>query len=152
MKEIFISYSSRESELAGKVCSLIESNGYNCFIASRDITPGHEYAAELVGAIDNCRLVVLLLSKNSNSSPHVLREIDRAVSHKKPIIVYQLEDVELNKSMEYFLMTHQWILNTPDKDERLLDGINKIIHPQAVSEAGPLIPCSYSYICHLLVT
>ena len=139
MKEIFISYSSRESELAGKVCSLIESKGYNCFIASRDITPGHEYAAELVGAIDNCRLVVLLLSKNSNSSPHVLREIDRAVSHKKPIIVYQLEDVELNKSMEYFLMTHQWILNTPDKDERLLDGINKIIHPQAVSEAGPAV-------------
>ena len=54
MKEIFISYSSRESELAGKVCSLIESNGYNCFIASRDITPGHEYAAELVVALEDC--------------------------------------------------------------------------------------------------
>lgn len=48
--------------------------------------------------------------------PHVLREIERAVSKKKPVIVYKLENVTLSKSMEYFLMTHQWLNAENGKD------------------------------------
>lgn len=128
MKDIFISYASEEIELAESVCRLLENNGVSCFIAVRDICVGHEYAEDIVNAIDNAKAMVLLLSKNSNESPHVLREVERAVSHNVPVIVYMIEQVELNKSMEYFLMTHQWITYNENREERLLNGVLNIIN------------------------
>lgn len=106
---VFISHSSKNAGDAQKICTLIENNGYKCFLAPRDIRSGHEYAEEIINGIDTSEAMLLLLSQASNDSPHVLREIERAVSRNIPIIVYKLEEVKLSRSMEYFLMTHQWI-------------------------------------------
>lgn len=108
-KVVFISHSSKEGHIASELCEYLEKNGKKCFIAPRDIQYGSEYAEEIVNGIDNSEAMVLLLSNNSNNSPHVLREVERAVSKSIPIIIYKLEEVELSKSMEYFLMTHQWM-------------------------------------------
>lgn len=107
--KIFISHSSSDAKAARDICTLTEENGYSCFLAPRDIRSGHEYAEEIINGIDSSDIMLLLLSEAANTSPHVLREIERAVSKKIPIIVYKLEDVKLTKSMEYFLMTHQWV-------------------------------------------
>ena len=112
---IFLSHASANAKLAEKVCSVIEKTEHRCFMAPRDIRMGHEYAAEIMEGLDNSDAMVLLLSKESVASPHVLREIERAVSKNIPIIVYKYEEVELTKSLEYFLMTHQWI-TTPKSD------------------------------------
>ncbi len=113
---VFISHSSQNSGTAEDICKLIESNGHQCFLAPRDIRSGHEYAEEIINGIDRSGVMVLVLSKDSNESPHVLREIERAVSKRVPIIVYKLEDVQLSKSMEYFLMSHQWVSKKPNID------------------------------------
>lgn len=106
---VFISYSSNDADMAQKLCSYLENNGRECFIAPRNIPCGSEYAEAIVNGIDNSKVMVLILSVSSNQSPHVLREVERAVSKSIPIIIYKLEDVELSKSMQYFLMTHQWM-------------------------------------------
>ncbi len=113
---VFISHSSTDAMVAGEICDLIESKGKKCFIAPRDIAIGKEYAEEIMNGIDNSEVMVLLMSNAANRSPHVLREVERAVSKSIPVVVYKLEDVELSKSMEYFLMTHQWI-DTKKKDD-----------------------------------
>lgn len=105
----FISHSSKDAEYAEKICELLERNEISCFIAPRDIRSGREYAEELVNGIDNSTAMILLMSENANHSPHVLREVERAVSRAIPILVYKLEETALTKSMEYFLMTHQWV-------------------------------------------
>lgn len=102
----------------------LENHNYKCFISSRDLIAGQEYASQLVDNIAGSTAVVLLLSKSSNESPHVLREVECAVSRKIPIMVYTLEDVNLSKSMSYYLMTHQWIPAGVDQNTRLLAGIN----------------------------
>lgn len=117
--QIFISHSSVDAEGAMKICELLERNGTKCFIAPRDIRSGREYAEELVNGIDHSAAVILLMSDNANHSPHVLREVERAVSKSIPILVYKLEEVALSKSMEYFLMTHQWI--NAQSDENCVD-------------------------------
>ena len=106
---VFLSHSSKDEKAAQEVCSIIEKNGHHCFYAPRDIRSGYEYAEELVNGIDGSDAMLLLLSEDANSSPHVLREVERAVSKKIAIIVYKLQELELSKSMEYFLMTHQWV-------------------------------------------
>lgn len=122
---IFISHSSKDFEIAEKVCDYLEKNGHKCFLAPRDIRSGQVYAQELVEAIDRSDVILVLLSKAANESPHVLREIERAVSKKIAILVYRLEEVELSKSLEYFLMTHQWI-NVGEKEpyKDILKSIN----------------------------
>lgn len=117
--QIFISHSSQNADAAVSICKILEQNGTKCFIAPRDIRSGREYAEELVDGIDHSSALILLMSKDANESPHVLREVERAVSKSIPILVYKLEEVTLSKSMEYYLMTHQWI--SPRSDENYSD-------------------------------
>ena len=107
--QIFISHSSADAETAAKICDLLERHQTPCFIAPRDIRSGKEYAEELLNGIDRSTAMILLMSENANHSPHVLREVERAVSKSIPILVYKIEDVSLTRSMDYFLMTHQWV-------------------------------------------
>lgn len=126
--QIFISYSSKDQKEAFKVCELLEKNGKKCFIAPRDIRMGREYGEEIVDGIDGSEMMILLLSNNSNQSPHVLREVERAVSKNIPILTCKLEDVELSKSMEYFLMTHQWgNIGATGDYSKLVDWVNQVI-------------------------
>lgn len=127
---IFISHSSKDAVMAEKICNLLEENGKECFLAPRNIRSGHEYAEEIVDGIDRSDAMIILLSQNANQSPHVLREIERAVSKSLPIIIYKLEDVELTKSMEYFLMTHQWLNAKAGGDYRdILECVKNIEEP-----------------------
>ena len=115
---IFISHSSIDGRVEEGLCSVLENNGIDCFLAPRDIRSGHEYAEEIIYGIDRADAMILILSNNSNTSPHVLREVERAVSKNIPIIVYRIEDVILTKSMEYFLMTHQWVNGKTESYEK----------------------------------
>lgn len=126
MKDIFISFSSKDDVTAKKICDFIESNNISCFISLRDLIAGEEYAMQLLDNIDSAKAVLLVLSNASNNSPHVLREIEYAVGHNVPILVYPIEEVKLSKSMEYFLMTHQWINLDSNQNQKLLEGINHI--------------------------
>lgn len=124
---IFVSHSSTDFKIAEKVYKLIEANGHQCFYAPRDIRIGHEYAEEIIEGIERADAVLLLLSQEANNSQHVLREIERAVSKHITIIVYKLEEVELSKSMEYFLMAHQWINTKPKVDlQEIVECINNL--------------------------
>lgn len=127
--QLFISHSSKDARIAEDICERLERKGTKCFIAPRDIRSGKEYAEELVDGIDCSTAMLLLMSQEANSSPHVLREVERAVSKSIPILVYKLEEVTLSKSMEYFLMTHQWINAATDENYidifRFVDGLKE---------------------------
>lgn len=131
-KDVFISYSSIQEEEAIRICAFLESYKVSCFVSTRDIVPGVEYAEQLLEAIDNAKVIVLLLSQEANDSPHVLREVEYAVSHKKAIIVYALEEVVLSRSLEYYLMTHQWLSEDDMRDVTLLTSIRNILSDKDV--------------------
>ena len=123
---IFISHSSKDSEVAAGLCKELENNGIECFLAPRDIRSGYEYAEEIINGIDRTDAMILVLSERSNTSPHVLREVERAVSKNIPIIVYKIEDVVLAKSMEYFLMTHQWVDGKSNNYQEMIVAVRNI--------------------------
>ncbi len=130
--KIFISHSSNEANIANELCKVVENNGNQCFLASRDIRSGFPYAEEIANGIDSSDVVLLIMSKAANRSPHVLREVERAVTNSIPILVYTLEEVELTKSMEYFLMTHQWMFAGRDSYEDVINSINNIKNDEVV--------------------
>jgi TolB-like protein/Flp pilus assembly protein TadD len=106
---VFISYASQDATVAQKVCAALEGSGISCWIAPRNVVPGTLYADGIVGAIDESKLLVLILSKNAVASAHVGREIERAVSKRHPIIALRTDTAPLNRAFEYFLNQSQWI-------------------------------------------
>lgn len=132
---IFISHSSADALNAAEICNLLEQNRIKCFIAPKDIRSGREYAEEIVNGIDDSSAMVLLMSEAANASPHVLREVERAVSKHIPVLVYKLENVELSKSLEYFLMTHQWINHESKGDySEILKAVRELEQEKSTSE------------------
>jgi hypothetical protein len=91
---VFLSYASQDANLADQVCAALEAAGFPCRIAPRDVRPGAPYAAAIVEAINACRLMVLLLTKTATESPHVLREVERASSKKRPVLSIRLDAAE----------------------------------------------------------
>ena len=106
--QVFISYSSKDREAADAVLQALETSGISCWIAPRDVTPGVEYAQEIVEAIEGAKFLLLILSESSNDSSQVIREVERAVSKKVPILPFRIEEIGLSKSMEYFVSSHHW--------------------------------------------
>ena len=106
---VFISYASRDVALADKVCAALEAAGFPCWIAPRDVRAGEPYAAAIVEALNDCRLLVLLLTKSAIDSPHVLREVERASSKKRGVLSIRLDATELPPELEYFLSANHWL-------------------------------------------
>lgn len=100
---IFISYSSKEMEIAAKICEYLEENGFECWIAPRNVVGGANYPTQIVNAIKDCEFFLLLASRNTNLSGHVSNEVDIAFNSKKIIIPFRLENVEFTDEYTYFL-------------------------------------------------
>ena len=107
--DVFISYSSGDKPTADAVCAGLEQRGIRCWIAPRDILPSQVWSEAIMDAITASRLAVVIVSAHSNTSQQVIREVERAVSQGKPILPFRIENVELSKSLEYFLSTPHWL-------------------------------------------
>lgn len=144
MHQIFISYSSKDSAGAEKVCRAVEAAGYKCWIAPRDVTPGRDYAEEIINAIEKCALMVLVLSANSNMSAHIKREVEHAVNQGKTVIPFFIEKVELSKSLKYFLNVHHWLdASEPPMEkhlEKLVETARAILTVVVRDPAAPSAP------------
>ena len=98
--DAFVSYASQDAAVAQKVCAALEAAGFKCWIAPRDVVPGTLYADGIVGAIDESRVLVLILSKDAVASAHVGRELERAASKRHPIIALRTDTAPLTRAFE----------------------------------------------------
>jgi TolB-like protein/Flp pilus assembly protein TadD len=109
VRDVFVSRASHDAAIANAVVENLERHGIKCWIAPRDVTPGSRYADEIVGAINETKVLVLVLSEHAIASPHVGREIERAASKRRRIVGLRIDAAPLTRSFEYFLSESQWI-------------------------------------------
>jgi uncharacterized RDD family membrane protein YckC len=107
--EVFISYSSKDKQIADAMCAKLEENGVGCWIAPRDIIPGAIFHDALMNAIDKARIMVMIYSSNSLNSPQVIRELTRAVEKNVVIIPFRIEDIPPSGSMEWLISVPHWL-------------------------------------------
>ncbi|MFL6514204.1 MAG: NADase-type glycan-binding domain-containing protein [Chthoniobacterales bacterium] len=106
---VFISHSSADRPIAERLCTYLEQNGVGCWIAPRDVTPGKNYGAAIVDAIDECRIFVLILSSHSNKSRQVVREVERAASTDSVILPFRIEDVQPSRDIAFYVSAAHWL-------------------------------------------
>jgi len=106
---VFISYASQDAAGAAALVEALERHGIACWIAPRDVRAGALYADAIVRAISGAKAFVLVLSESAIASSHVGKEIERASSKKRPVIVLRIDAAPLTPALEYFLSESQWV-------------------------------------------
>jgi hypothetical protein len=118
--DVFISYAHDDKPVADAACALLEKSDIRCWIAPRDISPGVDYATALMEALDSCKALVLIFSGCANESPHIRREVERAVSRGVPLIPVRIENIEPTAALRYFVGSVHWLdALTPPIEEHL---------------------------------
>ena len=133
---VFISYSSKDVNLANKIVEYLEGQGYPCWIAPRNITSGHDYTDMINDAILHCRAVVLIVSARAVQSQWVKKELSTAVSYDKPILPYRISNVEITGGLQFLLNNVQWIdasSNPTGHFSDLVDGLEQRLSAGGVS-------------------
>ena len=108
-RDVFISYASHDKAIADAACAALETQGIRCWIAPRDVLAGTEYGEAILSAIEECRVMVLIFSVHANESPHIRRETERAVSKRKFIVTFRIQNVLPSGAMEYCLSNTHWL-------------------------------------------
>ena len=127
MPDLFISYSSKNQKEADRLCQALELVDVTCWIASRDIPAGSDYAREIPGAIDRADAVVILVSRESQTSEHVVNELALAAQAKKPMVPYRLDDAPLVEDhFRYHLTARNWVDGTGNRYEALWELLKEV--------------------------
>ncbi len=142
--EIFISYAHPDKSIADAVCATLEQQGIRCWIAPRDIEPGADWGLSIIEAIKSCRAIVLVFSAAANSSPQILREVERAIHLGIPVIPVRIEDVLPAGALEYHLGTVHWLdAMTPPLEahlHRLSEALLIILNREGKAPVPPSMP------------
>lgn len=108
--DVFISYSSKESAQAGNVRDILVKNGISCWMAPESIPFGSNYAMVIPKAIAECKVFLLILSKQSQESKWVQLELDRAMNSGKIIYPLQIEDCDIVDPFDFMLSQTQRVV------------------------------------------
>ena len=107
--EVFISYSSKNKNIADAIVADLEQNSIRCWYAPRDIYPGEDWAGAIKNAIESTKIFILVFTDESNRSHQVTNEVTLAVNNGKIIIPFRLSGADMNDTLQYYLSSVHWL-------------------------------------------
>jgi len=136
---VFVSHSNLDSAVALELVSFLERYGLNCWLSSRDIRAGQNWAVALDAAIDESKLMIFILSDHSNQDKfQVIRELEEANNRRIPILTYRLGDIVPSHGIRFFVRASQFCdaFNRPGNEvgNDLLDSIDLLMPGHLDSE------------------
>lgn len=135
--EVFVSYNRNDAEHAMALVNFLEQRGHQCWIAPRNVVLS--YASDIVDAISKCKIFLVLITKNSLTSVHVLNEIEQAyVYYSKGqlaiIPLFLSGELSLTPALDYYLRRIQHICASTNQEKTTSELLEKI--EQALKNLG----------------
>jgi len=120
MKKLFLSYSSKDRELALSLKAGIESQGHQVWFDQEKIAGGEHYAARIPMGLNEAELFLVLCTKNSMGdarvnlvgSREVIKEIELAQQFGCKVIPLKADDTPpsaFDDAYKYHMSTLQWV-------------------------------------------
>jgi len=134
---IFISYAGRDLKAATDLCEALETAGFTCWMASRDIPPGENFQIAIVRAIRAAQVMVLVFTHNSNHSEEVAKELALASQTRLRVVPLRMEDASPSEAFAYEFATRQWIDFTAGWDAALAQLRQRLAATLAAPEPAP---------------
>jgi hypothetical protein len=107
--DVFVSYASSDKAIADAAVATLEAAQIRCWYTPRDILPGKPYAEAIMDALRASRVLLVIVSAGSQESPHVAREVERAIHYGLVVVPFRVESVEMRGSFELFLSLPHWL-------------------------------------------
>jgi hypothetical protein len=107
--DVFISYSTKDKTIADAVCAKLEESKIRAWIALRDVPAGTNFAESIINAIDACKVFILIWSANTNTSEHILTELNQSFDQGITIIPFRIQDVQPTSAMRYYIGRTHWL-------------------------------------------
>jgi TIR domain len=111
---VFISHSSLDKWIAGRMAEKITESGADFWLDTRDLPGGGDIRSEISKGVNDSHEIVILLSPNSKDSPWVSFEIGAAfskrryltpilnnVKYSEMVLIQNIKAVELNDFEQY---------------------------------------------------
>jgi hypothetical protein len=92
LPEIFISYSRKDRDLVVAFRALLQAQNILTWLDEHGIDVGDDWRADIEKAIQDCSVLLLLLSRNTTESRVVPKEVQYALSRGKTILPIYLEE------------------------------------------------------------
>jgi hypothetical protein len=107
--DFFVCYASLDGgEAARALVADLEARDVKCWIAPRNIPLGVTWPQAIVAGIEASRAMLLVVTKGSNESDDVEKEVGLAVHLRKTIFPLRVVDVQLSGTLLYQLQIRQW--------------------------------------------
>lgn len=116
--DVFISYSRKDIAIVDSIKRTIDNSGVICWMDLNNIKSGsYNFNKDITDGINNCKIFLFMLSKNSQNSEYATNEIDLAKDKRKRIILVNIDNCSLND--EFKLKYNKWnIINWDDIYQR----------------------------------
>lgn len=116
-KNVFISHSSKDILYVQGIIAILNELGISYWKAPEMIQAGSSYAKEIPKAIRECDIFLIMLSKASQQSIWVEKELDSAINNRKIIIPIIVDNEPLNDIYKFYLNNVQMISYGLEKEE-----------------------------------
>ena len=115
-KKIFISYSRKDKDLVFDIVRQIEDKvGVKCWIDVNGIESGQQFVDVIMGAIENCEVVLFMMSDSSLKSEYARKEVNYANLLKKRIVPVILDGDQLRGWFAFdFSLTDFIVASNPE--------------------------------------
>ena len=137
---VFISYASQDKNIADLVSAKLEEKNIRAWIAPRDVPVGANFADSIISAINQCKILVLIWSQHSNTSDHVLNELNQAFEKGILIIPFRVGQVQPTNAMQYYIGRTQWLDALTPPLKKHIRVLVDTIQANLENSAAPLLP------------
>jgi len=125
---VLISYAKEDQVFAEKALRALAAHGIHCWAAFQNLEAGQFWPAAITDAIKECEIFLLILTRHSNASRQVVRELTEADNLNKRLYCFQTEDISISPNIQYFFSAvHRNEAFTVDAETSLTRMVDDIV-------------------------
>jgi len=137
MADIFVCYCRRDMDTVTHWVRQLEQRGYSVWMDLQSVDGATLWAKEIVEAIDACKVLIVMLSKDAVESPNVVKEVSLASEKGKPILPLKLKAVDIPATMQYQLANIHFLELFHGDEGRSRDAIFRSLGHHGVTPGEP---------------
>ena len=134
--EVFISYSSLDRDRVMPAVESLRGNGITVWVDEGNIHAADLWSEQIVQAIADCRVMVVMLSQNSTDSHNVVKEVMLASEQKKALLPVYLEPADIPAKLQYQLAGIQHLELYGENEQQVLEDLANGLAKRGISRDG----------------
>jgi len=134
--EVFVSYSSLDRDRVMPVVESLRGNGISVWVDEGNIHAADLWSEQIVQAIADCRVMVVMLSQNSTDSHNVVKEVMLASEQKKALLPVYLEAADITAKLQYQLAGIQHLELYGENEQQVLEDLANGLAKRGISRDG----------------